>query len=61
VGSNRVNNIYYELYSIIILNMNFSLITLATSLVAIASSKSITLELYKSHAKTKTGKVLPLD
>ena len=41
--------------------MNFSLITLATSLVAIASSKSITLELYKSHAKTKTGKVLPLD
>jgi hypothetical protein len=38
-----------------------SLITLATSLVAIASSKSITLELYKSHAKTKTGKVLPLD
>ena len=41
--------------------MKFTLITLASSLVAIANTKSITLDLYKSHAKTKTGKVVHVD
>lgn len=40
--------------------MNKTLSTLA-SICSVVYSKSITLDMYKSHAKTKDGQVIPID